>query len=124
MSTAEYTQAVAAGTVGQDITNNNDDLIIYYCYAGSWASNLYNSSSTSDTYDIPAINTIVKSGEFGYNHADYAAGIYVGGRGSGTHYALRSVLVEGGNIYNLIGGPVSNSSRASKNDIIIRRKGN
>lgn len=113
-------------TLGSDydrITNNNDDLIIYYCYAGSWASNLYNSSSSSDTYDIPAINTIVKSGEFGYNHADYAAGIYVGGRGSGTHYALRSVLVEGGNIYNLIGGPVSSDDRAGKNDVIINVKG-
>lgn len=113
-------------TLGSDydrITNNNDDLIIYYCYAGSWASNLYNSSSSSDTYDIPAITTIVKSGEFGSNHADYAAGIYVGGRGSGTHYALRSVLVEGGNIYNLIGGPVSSDDRAGKNDVIINIKG-
>lgn len=112
-------------TLGSDydrITKNNDDLIIYYCYAGSWASNLYNSSSSSDTYDIPAITTTIKSGEFGYNHADYAAGIYVGGRGSGTHYALRSITVEGGNIYNLIGGPVSSDDRAGKNDIIINVK--
>lgn len=102
--------------------NDNSKLIVYYAYSGSWASTLYNSSSLSNTYDKPVLTTIVKSGSFGTNEEDYAAGIYVGGRGRGSHYAMREILVEGGYIYNLIGGPASDDGRASKNDIIINVK--
>ena len=113
-------------TLGSDFdrirTDGNDSLIVYYCYAGSWGSNLYNSSSSTDTYDFPAISTVVKSGSFGTNEADYAAGIYAGGRNSGSHYSLREVTVEGGYIFNLIGGPVSSSARAGKNDIVMNVK--
>ena len=104
-------------------SNGNNNLIVYYAYAGSWGSNLYNSSNSSNSYDTPAIYTVVKSGSFGTNKADYAAGIYVGGRSRGTHYSLREALVECGYIYNLIGGPSSDDGRASKNDIIINVKG-
>ena len=116
----------ASVTLGSDfdrITENNDSLIVYYSYAGSWSSYLYSTSSSSNTYEIPAIVTTVKSGSFGTNKVDYATGIYVGGRGNGTHYALRSIIVEGGYIYNLIGGPASDTNRASKNDVIINVKG-
>ena len=112
-------------TLGSDydrIDKNNSSLIVYYCYAGSWASNLYNSSSSDNTYDFPSITTTIKSGTFGENEEDYAAGVYVGGRGSGTHYSLRMMIVEGGEIFNLIGGPMSDDDRASKNDIIINVK--
>lgn len=105
------------------ISNDNDNLIVYYCYAGSWGSTLSSTDSTTNTYDVPAVYTTIKSGSFGTNKGDYAAGVYVGGRSGGTHYALREVLVEGGYIYNLIGGPASASARASKNDIIINVKG-
>lgn len=119
-----YVQAnVTLGSDYDRIDQNNDNLIIYYCYAGTWASDLYNSSNEANSYDTPAINTIVKSGTFGQNKADYAAGIYVGGRASGTHYAIRSLTVEGGYIYNLLGGPMSDDSRSNKNDIIINVKG-
>ena len=113
-------------TLGNDydrIDENNDDLIIYYCYSGTWGSYLYNSTTESNSYGVPAVYTKVKSGSFGYNKADYAAGVYVGGRASGTHYAIRSVLVEGGYIYNLLGGPMSDDARASKNDVVINVKG-
>lgn len=121
-STHRVNANVILGNDYDRVTNKNNNLIIYYCYAGSWASNLYNSSSSNDTYDFPAINSIVKSGTFGENKADYAAGIYVGGRGRGTHYAIRSLTVEGGNIYNVIGGPMSSDDRNNKNDIIINIK--
>ena len=114
---------VVLGNDYDRVVGTNDALIVYYCYAGSWASNLYNSSSSSNTYDFPAIVTTVKSGSFGTNQGDYAAGVYAGGRGSGTHYALRSVIVEGGYIFNLIGGPVSADGRAGKNDVILNVKG-
>ena len=105
------------------IASNNNNLIVYYCYAGSWGSTLASTNSTTNTYDVPAVYTTIKSGSFGTNKGDYAAGVYVGGRAGGTHYALRAVMVEGGYIYNLIGGPASASARASKNDIIINVKG-
>ena len=114
-------------TLGSDYdrvrTNGNDNLYVYYCYAGSWASYLYNSTSGVDTYDTPSVYTVVKSGNYGTNEADYAAGIYTGGRGAGSHYSLREVKVEGGYIFNLIGGPVSSDNRSGKNDIIINVTG-
>ena len=125
-SSAVTHRVLANVTLGNDydrIDNNNNNLIVYYCYAGSWGSNLYNSSSNSNTYDTPSVYSIIKSGSFGTNKADYAAGVYVGGRSRGVHYTLREVLVEGGYIYNLIGGPASDTGRASKNDIVINVKG-
>ena len=119
-------RVLANVTLGSDydrIAINNDNLIVYYCYAGSWASNLYSTASGSDSYENPAIYSVVKSGTYGQNKSDYAAGIYVGGRSRGTHYAIREILVEGGYIYNLIGGPSSSDDRASKNDIVINVKG-
>ena len=114
-------------TLGCDfdrIANDNDNLIVYYSYAGSWASYLYNTDeSDNNTFDYPAIHTTVKSGRFGDNQQDYAAGIYTGGRGAGTHYAMRAATIEGGWIHCFIGGPVSSSSRANKNDIIMNVKG-
>ena len=113
-------------TLGNDVDrakNDNNQFIVHYSYAGSWASNLYNSTGSSNTYNTPAIFTTVKSGSFGTNQADYGAGVYVGGRGSGAHYALREIVVEGGYIFNLIGGPISASGRAGKNDVILNVKG-
>ena len=105
------------------INTTNNTLIVYYAYSGTWSSNLYNSTTTSNSYDIPAITTIVKSGTYGENQNDYAAGIYAGARGRGAVYALREIIVEGGSIYNLIGGPMADSNRAGKNDVILNVKG-
>lgn len=125
-SSADYHYVNAYVTLGNDfdrISGNNDEPRVEYCYSGSWASTLFNSTSESNSYDKPAILTTIKSGYYGAGEADYAAGIYVGGRGAGSHYALREAVVEGGVIYNLIGGPLSNASRAGKNDVIINVKG-
>ena len=100
--------------------SDNDNLIVRYCASGSYSgtiNNIYNS------VDSPILTTIVKSGQFGSNKNDYTAGIYIGGLGGGTHYGYRVGIVEGGEIYNLIGGPLSASSMEGHNDAYIYIKG-
>lgn len=95
------------------VTNNNSNLDIYFCASSSWGGGDFYSSNetTSLIFDF-----VVKSGKFGSGKSDYATGIYVGGRGYGDHYAPKRVRVEGGWIYNLIGGPCSNSGRTNLNE--------
>lgn len=109
------------GVYGSDydrVSQNNNILEIRHCVSGSWEGNVYSSNENEI-----ALLTIVKSGRFGSNKYDYATGIYVGGRNGGTHYAPRSIIIEGGYIYNLLGGPLTASSRRDKNDILIYIKG-
>lgn len=107
-----------------DRANNKDNskLDVYYTAAGSWSGYIYASTNTITTTDI-SIDLVVKSGSFGSNHYDYAAGIYVGGLNYGEHRSTRRVRVEGGEIYNLIGGPLVSSSRTAVNDIIMNVTG-
>lgn len=98
---------------------NPDKLDVYYAIAGNWGGALYSSSQTTGI----ALHTIVKSGVFGSSQADNTTGVYVGGRYYGTHYAARELLIEGGDIYNVIGGPMSYSNRSNLNDIYIDMKG-
>lgn len=111
----------AQGIYGSDydrVLGNNDNLEVRHCASGSWAGTIRGKDST----DI-ALDLIVKSGGFGTNGYDYATGIYVGGRNSGTHYSPRRITVEGGYIYNLIGGPLTASSQADYNDTYMYIKG-
>lgn len=114
-----YTNAYAIyGNDYDRITNNNDNLKVSYCASGSWSGNISGKNNT----DI-AVDTIVKSGSFGTNKYDYAAGIYVGGRNSGSFSSPRRITVEGGYIYNLIGGPLTVEENANYNDTYINIKG-
>lgn len=111
----------AQGIYGNDydrVTNNNDNLEVRHCASGSWAGTIRGKNNT----DI-ALALTVKSGGFGTNGYDYATGIYVGGRNGGTHYSPRSITVEGGYIYNLIGGPLTASSQTNYNDTYMYIKG-
>ena len=115
----------AKGIFGNDydrITETDPEttskLNIMYCLSGSWFGNIHGADITT-----PALFTNIKSGRFGTNKADYAAGVYFGGRGAGNHYSPRAGLVEGGWIYNLIGGPLSRSNIAGYNDTYIYMKG-
>lgn len=101
------------------ITNNNSNLNIIYCASGSWGDTIY---STSQQTGI-ALHTNVKSGSFGTNKYNYTSGIYIGGRQSGTYYAARETIIEGGYIYNLIGGPLTSTDRTDINDTYINIKG-
>lgn len=107
---------LAKGIYGNDydrITQNNSNLTFYFCAGGSWSGNYYSNN------DVSSFNTVVKSGSFGTLKTDYSFGIYIGGRYAGTHYTSRMGRVEGGYIYNLIAGPLTDSSRENLNDSYI-----
>ena len=115
----------AYGTFGNDfdrVTETNpmttSKLEVIYCLSGSWFGTIRGANITTIM-----LHTNIKSGRYGTDKADYAAGVYVGGRNSGSHYSPREVLVEGGYIYNLIGGPLSRTDIKSYNDSYIYMKG-
>lgn len=103
-------------------SGNNSNLDIYYCASGSWSGDIY-SSTNSATSNIISFDLTVKSGTFGSGKNDYTTGIYVGGRRSGYHYAPTKVRVEGGYIYNLIGGPLPSEERSNLNSSYIYMTG-
>ena len=112
-------------TYGNDydrVSNNLNNLIVTFCAAGSWGSRVYANTNSTTSKDV-SFDLTVKSGSFGTGKIDLTTGIYVGGRYGGTQYAVRKVKVEGGYIYNLIGGPVSASNRSNYNDIYIYMTG-
>lgn len=121
----------AFGIYGNDydrVTNNNSNLDIYFCASGSWGDTI---NQNSNRYTFTAFNLIVKSGTFGSRRPTsgqdsdnyYSYGIYVGGRQGGTTYAAKTITVEGGDIFNLIGGPLTSSAQASYNDVMMYVKG-
>lgn len=104
----------AKGVYGNDydkVLKNNNNLVVSYAASGSWGGVYY----TIDPFDI-GFDLTVRSGIFGRNKYDAYAGIYIGGRGWGTHYTSRRVKYEGGYTYNLIGGPVTGTNRSDYND--------
>lgn len=104
------------------VDKNNSNLSVYYCASGSWGGNVYATTNNRTSDDI-ALDLTVKSGSFGTSKYDHSTGIYVGGRYGGTHYAPRKAKIEGGYIYNLIGGPLTSSNRAGVNDTYIYMTG-
>ena len=70
------------------VKQNNDNLIVTYCAAGTWGSRIYANTSSSHSNDV-SIDLTVKSGSFGTGKIDLTSGIYVGGRYGGTMYAVR-----------------------------------
>ena len=120
-STDQYVDGVAVlGCDFDRIDTDNDYLHVYHSTAGGWGGNL-----RSDADNKVAVTQIVKSGSYGTSKNNYSCGIYAGGRGTtgNTHYAARQVVVEGGYIYNLIGGAFSASSRNTMNDSYLFIKG-
>lgn len=116
-SDTDYVNAtVVYGSDYDRVIGNNSNLEFYYCVGGSWGGDIYSSSEVG-------MKTIVKSGSFGTGKYDLTTGIYVGGRYGGTHYTARQIKVEGGWIYNLIGGPLSASNRSNVNDTYIYQTG-
>ena len=112
-----YIQAEAIyGNDLDRVTESNNNLEVYYEATASWAGNIYSSNDS-------AVMQVVKSGKFGTSKADMYTGIYVGGVLDGTYNAARSAKIEGGWIYNLIGGPLTSSSRRTDNDTYIYMTG-
>lgn len=100
------------------VINNDNALDVIFCASGQWSSNINSSNTNTPSFDL-----IIKSGKFGSNKYNYTAGVYVGGRYGGIASSPRKVIVEGGQIYNLIGGPLTNSNRSNVNDSYIYVKG-
>lgn len=98
------------------VSKDNSNLDIYFCAASSWGDGNYYSSSTTTGLGF---DTVIKSGKFGSGKYDNATGVYVGGRGYGDHYTAKRTKVEGGWIYNLIGGPTAGDNRSEINDVYI-----
>ena len=120
-SVNQYVDAVAVlGCDFDRVDADNDFLHIYHSTAGGWGGNL-----RSNANNKVAVTQIIKSGSYGTSKNNYSCGIYAGGRGStgNIHYAARQVTVEGGYIYNLIGGAFSSSSRNTMNDSYLFIKG-
>ena len=117
-----FLQSQAEGTVSNErvilqagndydrVTNNNDNLHVYFEMIASTNGD-HDSSSIE-----PTSLMVVKSGIIGSglllsdNYADdytyyYMFGIYVGARNGGTSNSLRSLKIEGGHIFSINGGP-------------------
>lgn len=119
--------------LGSDIdrkNNNNEDLKIYNRIA-SKTTTATNSPYTSN--DKNSITTMmnVKSGTIGIDYFNSAstsnnsernyAGIYVGGHGqTGSDKSDRKIIVEGGNIANIIGGLHISTSDTYKTYIYVK----
>lgn len=105
------------------VTNNNSNLNIRFVASTLWAGTVYSYSSSNNT--ALASQVTVKSGTFGSNTYDYTAGMYALGRGSSgtTIYAPVSLTIEGGDVYNISGGPFADSSITETNIVYIYVKG-
>lgn len=115
----DYLYIQADAVYGSDYDRVKDEtknLDVSFSAAGSWAGEIRSSREC-------AIHLTVKSGSFGTGKYDMYSGIYVGGRSYGEYYNARCAKVEGGYIYNLIGGPLTASSRASYNDTYMYQTG-
>ena len=112
-----YIQAEAVfGNDLDRVREDNDNLEVYYEATASWAGNIYSDNDS-------AVLQVIKSGKFGTSKADMYTGVYVGGVLDGSYNAARSAKIEGGWIYNLIGGPLTSSSRRDVNDTYIYMTG-
>ena len=107
-------------------SNPNLNLIITYCaYASHYGGLL------SDTTYNPSSTMIIKSGSYGKGpnggtyDTDYSHGLYVGSRGTSgaSDSSLREMIVEGGDINVINGGPLVASANYDKNVVALYMKG-
>ena len=107
--------------LGSDIdraNTNNDNLNVNFSFMGTAGSVVYRSkTNTSRIYNI-----YTKSGQYGTSKYGLFSGIYTGGRG-GVVYGNRSLTLEGGYIYSLIGGLGVPEAQKDSNVFYINIKG-
>ena len=114
-----YVDATAIyGSDFDRITNTNNKLGVYYN-----ATTTYGGTIRAGTDKPKYMTTIIKSGTFGEAESDEASGIYVGGLTGGNIYSPAELVVEGGDIFNINGGPLVASSVKANNIIYINIKG-
>lgn len=100
------------------ITNTNNKLGVNYNATTSYGGTISGSTNTTKY-----MTTTIKSGTFGENEAQSASGVYVGGLTGGTIYSPTELVVEGGDIFNINGGPLISSSVSRNNVVYINMKG-
>ena len=108
-------------TYGNDfdrVNNDHEKLGVYYNATSSYGGYIYGANNATKY-----ITTIIKSGTFGEDTTDTAAGIYVGGLNGGTIYSPAEIIVEGGKILYINGGPLISTNLANYNAIYINIKG-
>ena len=114
-----YVDATAIyGSDFDRITNTNNKLGVYYN-----ATTTYGGTIRAGTDKPKYMTTIIKSGKFGEAETEAASGIYVGGLTGGNIYSPAELIVEGGDIFNINGGPLVASSVKANNIIYINIKG-
>ena len=117
-----YIQAYATYGSDYDRAVNTDasheNLRIYKTAASSFGGDINVSSGVPYSVDLT-----IKSGQFGTNGNDFTDGIYVGGLSGGNNKAVRKATVEGGQIFNLIGGPSVDANRSGYTLIYTTVKG-
>ncbi len=100
------------------ISEDNSKLEVAYNIAGTHGGNVRTASSTELFLDAT-----VKSGTIGTMTTESASGIYCGGLTGGTIYAPSKLTIEGGDVFNVNGGPLISSNLTSYNTIYINMKG-
>ena len=99
-------------------TSSGPNMEVKFILSGSWGGNIYGHNA-ADTM----LHTTIKSGRYGSNKTNCFTGVYIGGRTGGAHYATREGVFEGGYVYTVTGGPLSQSSNSSITDTKIYIKG-
>ena len=132
-SSSTSTTANGLLVMGNDIdrnNNSNENLKVYNRMA-SKTTTATNTPYTANNSKALAIEMVIKSGTFGIDYFNSAstsdssernyAGIYVGGHGStGYDKSDRRIIIEGGNIANVIGGLNVDSSDKYKTYIYVK----
>ena len=106
--------------VGNDydrvVTTNNGNLEVYENLNGTFGGKYYQDSAGDYLFDVT-----LKSGAIGTSEDAYSTGVYVGG--FGYSYDLINGLcrfkMEGGEVFNIIGGPLIDEDYQNKNPINI-----
>ncbi len=111
------------GTYGCDydrVRNDNSNLDIYATLYGNRGTTI-NYGSSNDVH----FYTIVKSGKYGSEGSitGYTLGIYATSNSSGVVSSPMALIVEGGYIHGINGGPGPSSNLANKNGAYIYVKG-
>ena len=116
-----YVQADAIyGSDIDRVLNDNSQLEVYYNVAGTNGGTV---RSGSNSTTVAFVHQTVKSGTLGEANNTPASGIYCGGLSGGTIYSPSVLIIEGGDIYNVNGGPLISSTVKASNMVYIHMKG-
>ena len=100
------------------IQNHNNLMGASYNVASSFGGTV-----SSGSYTKTFVTSTFKSGTYGVDKEDTAAGVYVGGLSGGTINSPAEAIIEGGDIAYLNGGPLISTNLTNYNAIYVNIKG-